>query len=73
MSPERKAQTMLPRRAVAVGLVGVLAAVGGVACSDEDGDDAGTDEEIDQIDEELEEGTEEAEEELEKIEDELDE
>lgn len=38
--------------------------LGGVACSDEDGDGAGTDEEVDQLEQEVDEGTDQLQEEI---------
>jgi uncharacterized membrane protein YukC len=43
-----------PTRYAAAGGLALVLALGGVACSDEDGDGATTDEEVDQIDETLE-------------------
>lgn len=55
----------------ALAVVGALA-VGGVACSDEDGDSATTDEEVDQVEDVVEDGADEVEEGVDQLEEEID-
>lgn len=59
-----------PRRITAIAFAATLA-VGGAACSDEDGDGATTDEEIGELDDQVDEGGEEIEEEVEEGENEV--
>lgn len=59
-----------PRTITAAAFAAALA-LGGAACSDEDGDGATTDEEIGELDEQMDEGGEELEEEFEEGENEI--